>query len=116
MVGLWEKPEEMQLFTGSMALQYIDDYCIFSATLLDDVNNLCVNDFDVAFSDHALILVNIQSYVCHQDTDSLREVFKSIIWDKFKMINFQNNLSCFSKSALSKELTDIHNNSVLSEQ
>ena len=32
------------------------------------------------------------------------------------MLNFENNLSCFSNSALYKELTDIHNNSVLSEQ
>ena len=29
------------------------DYCICSATLLDDVNGFCVKDFDVTFSDHA---------------------------------------------------------------
>ena len=99
-------------FNGSS----IDDYCTCSATLLGDINNFCVNDFDVTLSDHALILVNIQSYFCHQDTDNLREAPKSIIWDEVKMTNFKNNLSYICKNAFSKELTDIHNNSVLSEQ
>ena len=57
----------------------------FNGSMLGDVNNFCVNDFDVTISDHALILVNIQSYFCHQDTDNLREAPKSIIWDDVKM-------------------------------
>ena len=32
------------------------------------------------------------------------------------MTNFKNNLSYICKNAVSKELTDIHNNSILSEQ
>ena len=98
-------------FNGSS----IDDYCICSATLLGDVNNFCVNDFDATLSDHALILVNIQSYFCQQDTDNPREAPKSIIWDDVKMTNFKNILSFICKNAFFKELTDIHNNSVLSE-
>ena len=84
--------------------------------MLGDVNNFCVNDFDVTLSDHALILVNILSYFCHQDTDNLREAPESIIWDDVKMTNFKNNLSCICKNAFSKDLTDIHNNPVLSEK
>ena len=99
-------------FNGSS----IDDYCICSATLLDDVYNFCVRDFDVTQSDHALILVNIQSYVCHHDTDNLREAPKSIIWDKVKMESFRHNLSYVCKNALSQELVGILNNSILSEQ
>ena len=91
----------------------VDDYCICSATLLGNVNNFCVNDFDVTLSDHALILVSIQSYFCHQDTDNLRVAPKSIIWDDVKMTNFKNNLSCICKNAFSKELTDIHIDTII---
>ena len=75
----------------------IDDYCICSATLIDDLYIVLVHDFDVTHSDHALILVNIQSCVCHHDTDNLREAPKSIIWDKVKMESFKHNLSFVCK-------------------
>ena len=75
----------------------IGDYCICSATLLHDVYIVFVHDFDVTHSDHALILVNIQSCVCHHDTDNLREAPKSIIWDKVKMESFKHNLSYVCK-------------------
>ena len=53
-----------------------------------DVKSFCVNDFDVTCSDHALILVNIQSYFYHQDLDNLREAPIIIIWDEVKATTF----------------------------
>ena len=86
-----------------------------SATLLGDVNNFCVKDFSVTCFDHALMLVNIQLYFCHQDRDALRETPKAIMWDDIKRINVEHNLSRISRNAFSTELTDICNDSILFE-
>ena len=71
-----------------------------------------VNDFDVTCPDHALMLVNIQSYFYHEDLDNLREAPRNIIWDEVKVMTFKNNLSCICKS---KELRDTGNNCELSD-
>ncbi|MCU7800554.1 MAG: reverse transcriptase family protein [gamma proteobacterium symbiont of Lucinoma myriamae] len=88
----------------------IDDYCICSAGMLSDICSFSVCDFDISFSDHSPIMVNIQSYFCHQSTEDLRETPKNIIWNDAKKMIFSTNISYIDKNSFTKVLSDISNN------
>ena len=73
------------------------------------INKFQVLDFDVTFSDHCPLLVEIQSLFCHETPEFLRKAPHNLKWGERQKVNFEANISKVDKTIL-----NISNNSQLS--
>ena len=88
----------------------IDDYCICSADFMNSIRYFKVLDFDVTFSDHCPILVNVQSLYCqHEKTSSQRKSPKHVKWDDNKRTSFLNHINMINKQQFLKRLSEFSN-------
>ena len=87
-----------------------DEYCICSADFMNSIRYFKVLDFDVTFSDHCPILVNVQSLYCqHEKTSSQRKSPRNVKWDDNKRTSFLNHINMINKQQFIKRLSEFSN-------
>ena len=87
----------------------IDDYCICSADFMYAINKFQVLDFNVTFSDHCPLLVEIQSLYFHQAPECLRKAPSNCKWDDSRKAKFETNISNVNKQIFLNNLLKFSN-------